>query len=425
MARWKRPVRREHKHGRNGTLRFQESCAGGTPPTPVSCNQARKGATGGQMAQRRKLVSSHAGSFVQDQDAGCKCWACGLSTTPFASLFRCGSHAMSAGHQSSDPAPVPPSLWEQWAGMEEEEVVLPPHPPPPPQAGQSEAGIVGVKPMVLNPACSTGNSSHFLPSWAPLRANVGSANCTFPRGTKEPFCWREHKRPRTPGLGSRPTKALGLAEECQARLGAKVPSVWLVLGIQKGPGSAASAAEGARREEGAGGQQLLPSLDLQVKNETHLCCRTGGRGRLLFIVSPHPCAPLKQRGRFPGFTPFPPWKTLKQAYFPQLPPPPGREPASGSPSNHQASEAASASNHQAASQREEVPAVPLRAAQCLWDHPPKQPPPTWLPSSSVLISWRLEPHPEASWWGGTIGQRILTHLVGDPTKPSYAATELG
>lgn len=141
---------------------------------------------------------------------------------------------------------------------------------------------MGVKPIVLNPACSTENSPHFLPSWALLRANVRSANCTFPRGTKEPFCWREHKRPRMPGLGSRPTKALGLAEECQAGLGAKVPSVWLVPGIQKGPGSAASAAEaGERKGQRAGGQQLLHQLlpSLQVKNERHLSYRTGGRGR--------------------------------------------------------------------------------------------------------------------------------------------------
>lgn len=39
------------------------------------------------MAQQRKLVSSHAGSLVQDSAAGCKSWAWGLSTTPFSSLL--------------------------------------------------------------------------------------------------------------------------------------------------------------------------------------------------------------------------------------------------------------------------------------------------------------------------------------------------
>lgn len=156
---------------------------------------------------------------------------------------------MSAWHPSSDPGPVPPSLRGQWTGVGEEVLS-----PPLPQTGQSEAGIVGV-----NPACSTENNLHFLPSWAPLRANVGSANCTFPRGTKEPFCWREHKRPRMLGLGSQPTKALRLAKECQAGLGAKVPSVWLVLRIQKGPGSAASAAEAGRRGRGKEGRSSTTS----------------------------------------------------------------------------------------------------------------------------------------------------------------------
>lgn len=139
------------------------------------------------MAQRRKLVSSHAGSFVQDQAPGGQSWPCGLSITPSASLV---IPPWQPRHVSL--APVKPS-WscstrgsrnngQEW---NKKGSCLPL--PPQPQAGRSEAGIVGVKPLVLNPACSTENSPHFLPSWAPLRANVGSANGTFPRGHKGAF----------------------------------------------------------------------------------------------------------------------------------------------------------------------------------------------------------------------------------------------
>lgn len=138
-----------------------------------------------------------------------------------------------------------------------------------------------------------------------------------------------------------------------------------------------------------------------------------GKGKMIIycLPPPPPLRSLKATGPFPGLHPFLPWKTLTQACFPQSSPP---------RVTFQPPKPLQLPTTRLCPRGKDCQLCP-RAAQCLWDHPPKQPPPTWCPRSSVLISWRLEPHPEPSGWGGTIVQR----MVGDPTKPSYAAAEPG